>query len=246
MIYKRPHADKKLTQHCAPSLEKLPRALRLCVWNYHKCRSKTCREDFHTFALNTDIFLVQEIRVYPETEELLSSTPLHWTVATSFLSLRKHYPTGIATGCRVKPVISDFRDDIKEPFLGIPKMIMSSLINIEDTQLLVINVHAINFKGIKTFRKNLQHALTLLSEYKGPLIIAGDFNTWSRRRLFEIKSMASKLKMREVKFHPDLRSTFFGKTVDYIFYRGLKLKKAEILPVTTSDHNPMFADFELK
>jgi len=37
----------------------------------------------------------------------------------------------------------------------------------------------------------------------------------------------------------DLRSTAFGRALDHVYVRGLQAKSAEVIPVQSSDHNPL-------
>ena len=42
-------------------------------------------------------------------------------------------------------------------------------------------------------------------------------------------------------FQPDLRTTAFGRALDHIYVRGLQAEFAQVLPVSSSDHNPLLA-----
>ncbi len=108
----------------------------------------------------------------------------------------------------------------------------------------MINVHAINFSfGVDVYQRQLNSLSTHIIDHKGPVILAGDFNAWSRPRVNVLKRFARRLKLKEVIFEKDLRTRAFGKPLDYIFYRGLSLNKAEILITDASDHNPLVATF---
>ena len=49
------------------------------------------------------------------------------------------------------------------------------------SDLVTVNLHAINFTlGTKDFQNQIEQLENAVKKHKGPLIIAGDFNTWSR------------------------------------------------------------------
>jgi endonuclease/exonuclease/phosphatase (EEP) superfamily protein YafD len=45
--------------------------------------------------------------------------------------------------------------------------------------------------------------------------------------------------LEPVSFEPDLRTRVFGRALDHIYIRGLRALSAEVIPVGTSDHNPL-------
>ncbi len=245
MFYKKPDDDKILLNHGAPSLPFIPRRFKLCVWNLHKCTHPLWDADFLDLAKTTDLFLTQEIMLKPSVKKTLESSGLYWTTAVSFLSPAKHYPAGVATGCKAEPQEVIYKNTIKEPLLKTPKVTLATLFKTKESELLVINVHAINFTGMKSFQKNIEQARNIILAFRGPIIIAGDFNTWNIKRLAAIKQLASHMNLNETLLYPDLRTKYFRKPVDYIFTRGLKLLCAHAINLKSSDHNPLCAEFEI-
>lgn len=74
------------------------------------------------------------------------------------------------------------------------------------------------------------------------MIWAGDFNTWSTKRMRQLEIVASSLGLEWVIPENDRR---FLK-LDHILYRGMMPRYAEVRhDVTTSDHFPIFAEFEI-
>lgn len=181
----------------------------------------------------------------PSVKKTLENSGLYWTTAVSFLSPAKHYPAGVSTGCKAAPVEVIYNNTVKEPLLKTPKVTLAALFKTKESELLVINVHAINFTGMKSFQKNIEQARSIILAFRGPIIIAGDFNTWNVKRLAAIKHLASHLNLDETLLYPDLRTKYFRKPVDYIFTRGLKLLRAHAIDLKSSDHNPLCAEFEI-
>ncbi len=219
----------------------LPDTFRLCIWNWHKCKHPGWQTDFLQLCAQSDLFLAQEARFSPATCALLTESRLQWNGAISFLSPVRQIPTGIAAGCRAPASTIHAYVGAREPVLHIPKMTMRLTYPLARTQLLVLNLHAINFTGVTPFAHTLQQAAQLVETFSGPVIVAGDFNTWSRKRTRALQELAEKLQLQEVSFTPDLRTRYWQRPVDYLFTRGLQVVQAKALPFTSSDHHPLLA-----
>lgn len=246
MFYKKPAKDHILLRKGQASCQQLPKQISLCVWNLHKCKSSRWQEEFARLCRQSDLFLTQEVMFLPERENCFSRCGLEWTAAVSFFSLLHHAPIGVATGCRAPALQADYRANVFEPFVQTPKMTLSTLYPTVRGPLLVINLHAINFTGLKTFHLHMTAASELLKGFDGPALVAGDFNVWNKQRLLLMRQTAASLHLTEMTFTPDNRSRFFGKKLDFVFTRGLNLLHAQALPSDASDHNPLTAVLELQ
>lgn len=112
--------------------------------------------------------------------------------------------------------------------------------------MLLVNLHLVNFSfATRSYRGQLSKAFDLINQHEGPLLIAGDFNSWSDGRQAIVWHFADALGADSVQFSVDLRTTFFGHVLDHIFYRGLEPVEVVVEQVTTSDHNPMRVTFRL-
>jgi hypothetical protein len=106
--------------------------------------------------------------------------------------------------------------------------------------LAVVNVHAINFSlSVESYTQQMRAIGDALATHTGPVIFAGDFNTWSAARTQVVADVAQRLGLEEIKFAEDKRTLFFGKQLDHILVRGLRVVSASAIPVTSSDHNPV-------
>ena len=99
--------------------------------------------------------------------------------------------------------------------------------------------------GTSRLRAQLEAVATILARHDGPVILAGDFNTWSTARRRAVDAIALRLGLQALSLAPDERSRFFGEPVDQMYYRGLVPSAAMALPVSSSDHNPVSAIFRL-
>ncbi len=167
-----------------------------------------------------------------------------WGFFRSF-SLGKHTETGVLTGSKFHQKILRILPSLDtEPLLRTPKASGISLIEIvgRKEQLLVINTHAMNFNFGTPFLRQIQTVYEAIKDHEGPMIWAGDFNTWSKKRFIELRKITELLGLEWLEPENDRR---FLK-LDHILYRGIIPKYATIgSNVKTSDHFPIFAEFEI-
>ena len=79
----------------------------------------------------------------------------------------------------------------------------------------------------------------VIGAHRGPLVMAGDFNTWSEERQAWLDTFADLHQLHAVEFDPDRRTTIFSRPIDHIYTRGLDTVNAQAVPVGSSDHNPL-------
>ena len=151
------------------------------------------------------------------------------------------------TASRIAPNFTcAFRET--EPITRIPKSALITRYPLSGTELelLVANIHAINFTmDTFSFQKQIDRLEKILAAYRGPLIVSGDFNTWNAARMSHVKAMAERLDLTVVRFDENRRSRFFGHHIDHVYYRGLEATNAATHMVSTSDHNPLTVVFKL-
>jgi endonuclease/exonuclease/phosphatase (EEP) superfamily protein YafD len=201
--------------------------------------------DFATLSAGADLMTLQEVTMADGLRRLLDDGRYQWDLTAAFLSRKRE--TGVLTGARTPPD-QVCADSHAEPLLIIPKAVLVSrypLANREKS-LLVANIHLINFTlGMEEYLGQLQRLEETLSSHDGPLLLTGDFNTWSDRRWSAVHALAERLALREVGFAEGGRASFFGRTVDHVFTRGLETVDARAVRVATSDHNPLLVTFRV-
>jgi endonuclease/exonuclease/phosphatase (EEP) superfamily protein YafD len=217
----------------------------LITWNMLKGMKDGWKEDLQRLSSDVDLLVLQEAYLTDELRELLQTQRYNWDLTTAFEY--KNIESGVLTASKIEPdFLCSFR--FEEPLITIPKSILITRYPLSDTDqlLLVANVHSINFTvGTSKFRAQLQQFEELASKHPGPLVMAGDFNTWSKERMAIVDSVAENLNLQAVNFDENKRVTIFGHNVDHIYFRGLEPCEAVVSPVTTSDHNPMRVTFRL-
>jgi endonuclease/exonuclease/phosphatase (EEP) superfamily protein YafD len=221
------------------------RGFSLVSWNTFKGKKAGWEEDFRQFSRSTDILILQEAYLTESLRQMLRQEAYHWDMTAAFEYRR--IETGVLTASRTSPsAMYAFREI--EPITRLPKSVLITRYPMTgtDRELLVANIHAINFTmNNAAFQKQMDRLADVLAAHRGPMIVSGDFNTWNKGRLALVNAMAENLDLNEVCFDENHRSQIFGFDVDYVFYRGLEATKTEIPMVSTSDHNPLLVIFKL-
>ncbi len=214
-------------------------AFRILVWNIHKEDDPGWQRDLTRFIATSDMMLLQETVLQPSLRSILDDAGLRWVMASSFVYDASDI--GVLTASRIPPVAS-CTQRMLEPLLRIPKSAVITWLRITGAQgtLAVVNIHAINFDlFIDAYRTQLQALVDALSAHQGPIVFAGDFNTWSDARDAAVAETAARLGMKEVTLRDDQRAVFIGRRFDHVFVRGLEVLSVAAIPVTSSDHNPL-------
>jgi endonuclease/exonuclease/phosphatase (EEP) superfamily protein YafD len=196
------------------------------------------------------------------TAELLASPLMPGHFAPSW-----HYPlrdgsaTGVLTFSPVAPLRSEgIPTRWREVFLATPKMALATEYPLPDgTRLLAVNVHCLNFErwGTLKFGAQLAALKALMATHKGPILLAGDFNTWNQRRLRLVTALARDLQLTEVGEFTGALTTGDRQSavvnwllgidrtlaLDRVYYRGLSPLSAAVLPLTSSDHRALQVTF---
>ena len=229
----------------AAQLAKLDaRSIRLSTWNIHKQGDAGWQDDLRTLATNSDILLLQETTVQPAVQHILQSSDLGWVMASSFSY--EDYDLGVLTAARVAALAS-CTQRVVEPLLRLPKSAVISWFAAagKPEALAVVNVHAINFSlSTDAYRAQMSALADALAPHQGPIIVAGDLNTWSAARMKVVDDLAIRLRLTEVALAKDERTLFLGRQVDHILTRGLRVLAARAVAVTSSDHNPVTATLQ--
>jgi endonuclease/exonuclease/phosphatase (EEP) superfamily protein YafD len=218
-----------------------PRAIRLITWNIHKEGDTGWERDLSRFAQAYDIVLLQEVTLRSSLRRIVEAENLRWIMASSFLYGGDDI--GVLTAARVAPIAS-CTQRVVEPLIRLPKSAVIIWFRLPDTvqTLAVVNVHAINFSlSLEAYRAQFTALGDALAAHEGPIILAGDLNTWTEDRSQAVSETAARLGLVEITFAADKRSLFFGKQLDHIFIRGLEMIESSAIPVTSSDHNPVAA-----
>ncbi len=218
--------------------------IRLLNWNTHKQSHAGMQDALSLLGREADLILLQEALV-DHSKIANIDAQLYWVFAPGYI--QSSVSTGVMTASRVAPLAYCKFSNI-EPWLGSPKATNITRYGLSGTDetLLVINVHLINFTlGISAMQTQLEQALVFVAQHDGPVIISGDFNTWSKEREEVVASMLGKHGLQSVQYVNDQRTRIFGHPVDHFYVRGIHTAVATSYPTENSDHNPIAVVLEL-
>jgi endonuclease/exonuclease/phosphatase (EEP) superfamily protein YafD len=247
LAYATPEAQscsEALGQPLAMPGPELPSPLRLLSWNIEKSQNPGWDIDLHTIGQDRHLLLIQEASTQAQIASALPQ-PLYRAFAAGYISGTQN--TGVLTLSTVEPSLQ-CNLTTWEPWLGTPKAtnITEYPIAGTDHRLLAINLHVVNFAvGMEDFAAQIAALSPLLLAHNGPLLVAGDFNTWSKARHAHVEAFMTDHKLSAVTFTPDHRTTFWNKPLDHLYVRGLRPLEARAIVVDTSDHNPLLATLEI-
>ena len=224
-----------------PGTLRADRPLSVVVWNIHRNGDPGWAQDLATFAAASDLVLLQETALTPELRERLGEAGRHWTQADAWSF------DGVVTGVLIASTGQPRAACVlraPEPLLALSKSALVAWYGIEGrTQTLAVaNVHSVNFTlGTVAYRKQLDAVAGLLADHRGPAILAGDFNTWSAGRAAALAEVAARAGFAEAVPRRGTRSSFLGRSADYLFVRGLAVDDVWVERVESSDHAPIRA-----
>lgn len=204
----------------------------MCFWNIHKVDSDQTIRDLESLNERADILMLQEVDTSKNLDQMfVGQFAKSWGT------------TGVATISDVKQKkTKSFVSDSYEFGVFTPKAILFSHMDLGNDDLLIVNVHALNFVAFDAFAFQMEELGKMVSKHEGPILIAGDFNTWFFTRTDLIRNILGKSGITEVEFEvepgSDPRSGSFG-LLDRAYVRGLNVIGSEVMgEMTSSDHIP--------
>lgn len=234
------------------SEKELRSKIKALIWNIKKAELKNWKSEFIKFGTGKDLFLVQEAY---ETDIFNSTINIfdgfEWNLGASFLYKKyANAATGTLVGSQVEAseVFVKHSPDV-EPIVGTPKSSTFVKYPIADKNidLLVISVHGINFETTGAFKRQMMQIEKEIDKHFGPVLLAGDFNTWNASRTTFLNSMAAKLGLIEANYkNGDARMSFRGHFLDHVFTRGAFVNSAEVVVDSVgSDHKPFLLELTI-
>jgi endonuclease/exonuclease/phosphatase (EEP) superfamily protein YafD len=220
-------------------------AIRVVSWNIHKQKNAGWEHDLARLAHENDLVLLQEATLDDALRRVIENAGHGWVMASSFRYAE--HDIGVMTAARVRPV-GTCTHRIGEPLIVVPKSTVITWYRLTGTRelLAIVNLHAINFSLLLgAYEQQLAALVDALAAHRGPLVLAGDFNTWTDARKQALLQSAARLGVAEASFPEDRRTLFLGKQVDHVLVRGLDTLSVSAIAVSSSDHNPVQATLRL-
>lgn len=240
----------------------LPASITLVNWNAQKGKHPHFAKDLKLLLEQErpDIVFLQEAKAdLFEPEQMGGYFTEGWS-----------YPwpggqtTGVMTLSRVPPVrIQPVPTKYREFGVTTPKVSLVTEYPLPTGEnLLAVNVHLLDFEvwSLKKISHQMEDLKQIIADHQGPIVMAGDFNTWNQKRLKLVKEIARDVKLKEVTDFPegrttgDTKSEFWNKALgvdkdlplDRIFFLGFEPTSARVLNYETSDHLPILVKLKLK
>lgn len=225
----------------------LPDTFSLISWNVHKEMGRTAfNQTFRTLLQTKDpqLILLQEAVLDPHTQECF---PDYNVSAAVNIDLR-HRQYGVLTAAKT-PIIETvgIKTNRREMHFATRKSLLITTHPFKTgTELTAVNLHAINFVSAAVFVEEIDRLVEALQLRSGPMIVTGDFNTWSRKRMDYLESFALAIDLKPAVFENEQHiKQRFSKPLDHLYYRGIEMLHAEAVDTgKVSDHNPIVATFK--
>lgn len=233
-------------QNSTPKAIDVSDGLSITVWNIYKQNRSNWQSELNKLSAGSDLVLLQEARVTNDFRLWVTSSQWGSIRVNAFEAFKQS--SGVLNLATHLPIEACAYTH-EEPWLQLPKSALWSRYLLSNgEELAVINIHAVNFTfGTVDYASQLNSLTDKLQQYRGPVLFAGDFNSWSKSRFTVLKDALEKVGLTEVDFDPDNRTQFMtGLVLDHVFYRGLEVEKAKAPFTNASDHNPMLVTFKVK
>lgn len=234
------------------SAKQLPRRFSLFNWNIEKAKQGDAwARDFADLIQDKDLVLVQEaISDDIFSNEMKQAPGRLWNYYVAWIRKEEKNSSGLAMGSFAQPTSATFtRTTDLEPVTKTSKLASFQTYKVQGLkkgELLVINIHAINFVSTEKFQRHLQQVMDKVAVHVGPVIFVGDMNTWNKSRRKALMETTAQYGFTYYDFDRPNTPGMHEK-LDHIFVKGLKVHKIESLTnILTSDHYPIVGDFEVE
>jgi len=236
--------DSLAQRHSTSASGLNPARIRSLSWNLEKGLHSDALYQLGVLSSGIDLVVVQEA---PLSEQIITQLPNfdYWSFAPGYQA--KAGLTGVMTLSRSAP-LTHCVFAVDEPWLGTPKAIglTEYALRGQSQSLLVINVHAVNFTFTsEALAKQLEVFAPFVDAHQGPIVLSGDFNTWSEARLNELQAFATRHNLTVLEFEVDNRTRVFGRVLDHVLVRDVEVIDTTTMQVDTSDHNALWAEFRI-
>ncbi len=217
--------------------------LNVLVWNVYKQNRHNLLPELTRLSQDRQLVLLQEASLDDTFIDWLQRSDWGSNQVSAFKAF--DVSSGVLNLSRTMPSIACANLQT-EPWLRLPKSGLYAEYALSNGQTLIsVNLHSVNFTiGTDEYKQQLESFKQVLVNHQGPLLIAGDFNSWNESRMSALKQALKKYHIKEVVFQRDNRKRFItGLPLDHIFYRGMELQGQRVPESDASDHNPLLAEF---
>ncbi len=215
----------------------------IITWNAEKLNDEKFIPDLIRLGQYSDLILIQESIHSASLQKTFSEKLEFYFSFNRSFCITDEQATGVMNMSRYP-----LEDNLTlvspgtEPFTFTPKVSGYSTITVPEIGTIhIINTHGLNFNFGSLFKEQINQIAEFISLLQGPVIWAGDFNTWSGSRKKHLDNKNKALGMVQLIPTNDSRSL----KLDHIYVRGLEAVSIEVLNnIKSSDHYPLRAVFK--
>ena len=236
-------------------------SIRILNWNIHKegNLSEWKKEITHIVKDKEPHFiLLQEVRLDGKVGDFISKDLKYgWEFSPNLYQGKYDAYSGVLTASHIKPkMVESALSSGTELFSKIRKTVLFTKYPIGSPylELLVVNIHGININiDLDGFKGQMRYIAEVVMRHDGPVILAGDFNTWREARLDHLSKLVKEMELVKIDFgsNADYVETMFGNPLDHIFISKEKLEVIKgsqevIMDIKSSDHSPLFVALRIR
>lgn len=247
------HQVPKLSRSAPVVSVGLPERFVLVVWNVHKRTDSVFFAELADLVDSTqaDLIMLQEFTSSHPERAAASLKERPWALSANLRTGSHHAETGIYTASMSLLGSEAFLSQGKEPLLGTRKPTLATYHTMGSDTLLAINLHALNFSlSLDGFRQQMGCVAELAAAHGGPVVAAGDFNTWSATRQRVADSILGSASLVRLDFRAGekRKRRAFGHALDHVYY-GPGFLRPDTAAIDaparyrSSDHTPLVAGF---
>jgi len=236
-------------------------SIRILNWNIHKEGNLSEWKKVITHIVKDkepNFILLQEVRLDGKVGDFISKDLKYgWEFSPNVYQGKYDAYSGVLTASHIKPkMVESALSNGTELFSKIKKTVLFTKypIGSPSLELLVVNVHGININiDLDGFKEQIRYIAEVVMRHDGPVILAGDFNTWREARLDHLSKLVKEMKLVKIDFgsNADYVETMFGNPLDHIFISKEKLEVIKgsqdvIVNIKSSDHRPLFVELRMR
>ena len=236
-------------------------SIRILNWNIHKEGNLSEWKKVITHIVKDkkpDFILLQEVRLDGKVGDFISKDLKYgWEFSPNLYQGRYDAYSGVLTASHIKPkMVESALSNGTELFSKIQKTVLFTKypIGSPSLELLVVNIHGININiDLDGFKEQIRYIAEVVMRHDGPVILAGDFNTWREARLDHLSKLVKEMELVKIDFgsNADYVETMFGNPLDHIFISKEKLEVIKgsqdvIVDIKSSDHSPLFVELRIR
>jgi endonuclease/exonuclease/phosphatase (EEP) superfamily protein YafD len=166
----------------------------------------------------------------------------HIATCPTFIIPFRKVTTGTATISRHKPTdILQLTSRERELGIATRKSMLVTAYTLHDgTTLHIANIHSLNFVTNSIWKKQIDYFVEFLPR-NGPLIFAGDFNTWNSGRFDYLEKALKKMHLHYANYEHNI-----VMRLDHVFTRDISVIETKAdMNMHSSDHYPVTLKFSL-